>query len=365
MKNYFLFNYLIVSFREYFFIFFTAIILLFVSYTKVLSDESVFTINNVKVEGTIDLKFSREKYLDKAFLNSFDILMNRILLTRDLKKIENIKLQKIKNLISSFQILEESYRKGEYSLDIKILYNESKIKNFLGQKNISFSQPVNISAVFYPIFFIEDEIQNFRDNFFYNQWENIKIKNELINFILPIEDLDDIFQIIEMRTKIEEINIESLVNKYDVNNYAFVLMDYKNGKLNVYLKTNFNNNKMNKNIQYQVNDINDELKLNFILKDLKTKISDLWKEQNLINILMPLSIKLKFQHTELENLDKLRNIFYKISIIDDFTLEEFNIDNSFFEIYYYGNPKKLKSELSKFGYQLKNDQGFWQIYLNE
>ena len=27
--------------------------------------------------------------------------------------------------------------------------------------------------------------------------------------------------------------------------------------------------------------------------------------------------------------------------------------------------KKLKSELSKFGYQLKNEQGYWQLYLNE
>ena len=80
---------------------------------------------------------------------------------------------------------------------------------------------------------------------------------------------------------------------------------------------------------------------------------------------MPLSINLKFQHKNLKNLDKLKNIFYKISIIDNFTLEEFNINNSFFKIYYYGNPKKLRSELSKFGYQLKNDQGFWQIYLNE
>jgi len=98
---------------------------------------------------------------------------------------------------------------------------------------------------------------------------------------------------------------------------------------------------------------------------LKLKIIDLWNEANLINTLMPLSIKLKFQHTNLKNLDELRNTFQKISIINNYTLEEFNINNSFFKIYYYGNPKKLKSELSKFGYQLENVQGFWQLYLNE
>ena len=105
--------------------------------------------------------------------------------------------------------------------------------------------------------------------------------------------------------------------------------------------------------------------LNSILKDLKFKITDLWKEENLINLLMPLSIRLQYQHLNLEDLDKLRNTFYKISIIDSYTLEEFNINNSFFKIYYYGNPRKLRSELLKFGYQLKNDQGYWRLYLNE
>jgi len=42
-----------------------------------------------------------------------------------------------------------------------------------------------------------------------------------------------------------------------------------------------------------------------------------------------LLIRLKFQHKNLKDLDKLRNIFYEISIIDKYTLEEFNINNSF------------------------------------
>jgi hypothetical protein len=76
-------------------------------------------------------------------------------------------------------------------------------------------------------------------------------------------------------------------------------------------------------------------------------------------------VKVKFQHTNVKDLDRLRKIFYKISIIEDYDLEQFNINNSFFKIYYYGNPKKLRSELLEFGYELKNDQGFWQLYLNE
>ena len=360
-----MFKYLIIKVREYIFIFLTATIFLFITFTKSFSEENIFTISKVEVEGTVDLNFSREKYLNKAFIDSFEILMTKILLSRDLNKISNIKLKQIKNLISSFQILEESYSKDEYKASIKILYNDVKVKKFLGKKNISFSEPENISVLFYPVFFINDEIQSFNENFFYKQWNKILIKNEIINFILPLEDLEEFSKIIEIKNKIEEINISTFVNKYDVKNYVFALMDYRDEKLNIYLKTNFNNNKTSKNIFYDIKNINDQMALNSILKDLKLKVTDFWKEENLINLLMPLSIKLKFEHSKLKNLDKLKETFNRISIVDNYTLEEFNVNTSFFKIHYYGDPKKLKSELSKFGYQLRNNQGSWQLYLNE
>ena len=72
--------------REYIFIFLTATIFLSITFTKSFSEENVFTINNVKVKGALDLNFSREKYLNKAFLDSFDILMTKILLTKRFKQ---------------------------------------------------------------------------------------------------------------------------------------------------------------------------------------------------------------------------------------------------------------------------------------
>ena len=349
--------------REYILIFLTATTFLFTTFSKSFSGENVFTINDIEVKGVVDLNFSREKYLDKAFSNSFEILMTKILLSRDLNKIDDIKLKQIKNLISSFQILEESYSRDEYKVNVKILYNDIKVKKFLGKKNISFSQLENISAVFYPVFFINEEIQNFNENFFYKQWNKVLIKNEIINFILPLEDLEDISEIIKMKNKIEELNINNLVNKYDIKNYVFALMEYQDEKLNIHLKINFNNSKTNKNILYNIKNINDQSALNLILKDLKLKITDLWKEENIINLLMPLSIRIKFQHTNLENLEKIRNTFNRINIVDNYILEEFNVNNSYFKIYYYGDPKKLKSELLKFGYQLTNEQGYWEVSL--
>ena len=362
MKTYFLQNCLLLKLREYIFIFLTATIFLSITTSKSFPDENVFIIENVKVEGKIDLNFSRDQYTNKAFLSSFQILMSKVLLEKDMGKLKNIKLNKIRDLVKSFKILEESYKNEKYKAIYKIIYNDSKIKKFLIQENISFSQPKNIKAIFYPVLFVDGEIKSFNDNFFYKKWLNIEIKNNLINFILPIEDLDDISEIVKMKNKIEELNIDTLVNKYNVISYVFALMSYQEKELNVHLKTNFNNNKLSKNISYKIKNINDQEELNIILKNLKMKITDLWKQENIINLAMPLSIRIKFEHSNLKNLDKLKNIFYKINIIENYELEEFNIKNSYFKIYYYGNPKKLSSELIKVGYELKNNQGRWQLF---
>ena len=80
---------------------------------------------------------------------------------------------------------------------------------------------------------------------------------------------------------------------------------------------------------------------------------------------MPLSIKIKFQHKNLDDLDNLKNKLQKISIIDKSSLDELSTNYSFFKIYYYGNPKKLKSELFNFGYQLRNEKGYWEVFAND
>ena len=360
-----MYKHLIAKLRQYIFIILTATIISTTFFSKSFSEENVFVVDNINVEGIVNLNFTRDKYIEEALVSSFDKLKSRILLTRDLNKLNNIGSIKIKNLIDRFQIVEEIYQKDKYFAKFKIYYNDNKIKELLSDKNISFSQPRKISAIFFPILFIDDEMQNFDENYFFKEWNNNEIENESINFILPLEDLDDIYKIKEMKNNIGELDGDDLVNKYNIKNYTFAIMNYDKKKLNIHVKTNFDNNKMSKNISYQLENIKDEIQLNLILIDLKKQITDLWKEANIVNLLMPLSINVKFKNKNIKDFDKIKKIFYNISIIKKYTLEEFNINNSFFKIYYYGSPKRLKAELLKFGYELRNEQGFWELYSNE
>ena len=72
-----------------------------------------------------------------------------------------------------------------------------------------------------------------------------------------------------------------------------------NSLLKQSVKTNFNQNKISKNLSYKLSDIENESELFEIGKSLKLKISDLWKEANVINLAMPLSIDIEYKYKDL------------------------------------------------------------------
>ena len=134
----------------------------------------------------------------------------------------------------------------------------------------------------------------------------------------------------------------------------------------IYINNYLKNSLLTRTITVNISSLPSNMqKLDTILKELKLKITDLWKSENIINIAAPLSIKVKYEYEHIEELSRLKNIFQKMNIIEKYSLEEFNINESYFKIYYYGSPKRLKIELSELGYHLRNDQGYWGIYKND
>ena len=105
----------------------TFILLIILTSNSFTKEKSIFS-NIVEVEGSIKVNFSRDKYIEKAFEDSFELLMSKIVLSRDIQKIKNIKLKQIKDLISSFQIIEENYRNDKYKGKLQIFYNEIKVR---------------------------------------------------------------------------------------------------------------------------------------------------------------------------------------------------------------------------------------------
>jgi len=347
--------------RDYIFIFLTATILLILSTSKLTAKENIFTVEDIKIEGSVDLSFTREKFIDRAFKKAFNKLLSKILILEDQAKLKNLKLNEIKNLIFSFKILDEKINNKQYLGTFEVLFNDIKIKQLLSKKNISFFEPKNTSVVFFPVLFINNEVKIFDENYFYKNWLMDYSKDETIKFILPLEDLEDIRSVSIKKNDIEKMNFKNIAKKYNIENYATTIMSYEKNELKVYVKTSLDSKEYSENILYELKDWKDKARLSFIIKDLRIKILDMWKKANLINVPSPLNILVQFKFDKLKDLDNLEEIFQKINVINKYSLEKFDIKNSFFKINYYGNPMKLNEEFAKFKYNLKDNQGYWEL----
>ena len=102
-------KYLTTRLRDYFFIILIGIIISLIAISKSFSEENVFTIDNVKVEGKTNINFSREKYINKAFVDSFEV---------NDKDVEKLEYQSIDNWDSIGHMSLMSNLESEFSITL-------------------------------------------------------------------------------------------------------------------------------------------------------------------------------------------------------------------------------------------------------
>ena len=169
--------------------FFFVLILLFFSSNKLLANEINFIVDNVKIVENFNLKFSKNKIIEKAFKISFYNLMEKVLISNDFKNLNKVNLNEIEYLIESFKISNEEFKEDKYFATFKVTFNRKKISLFIENKNLFISSPNLIDVFFLPIFINNNKVEMFDSNLFYTKWKNKKENNYLINYILPIEDI--------------------------------------------------------------------------------------------------------------------------------------------------------------------------------
>ena len=88
-----------------------------------------------------------------------------------------------------------------------------------------------------PILINENEINIFNNNFFYKNWNEIYV-DELIEFILPLENIEILQNINKYKNNLININVVELFKEYTNKNLALVLIeDSKSENKTVYIKS--------------------------------------------------------------------------------------------------------------------------------
>tara|TARA_B100000945_G_C20357480_1_gene585387 strand:+ start:38 stop:1087 length:1050 start_codon:yes stop_codon:yes gene_type:complete len=346
--------------KKFFFI--TLIIIFFFKIQNVFSNVSIFTVDNIEVVGKTNNQKYRGEYLDVSFRRGFEQLILGIIRKNDQKELLSTDLKTIKSLISNYRILEEDFFEDEYRLKVSIVFDRYLVGKFLQINNISYSEVKSLDMLLYPILIKNSELEVLSGNEFFLEWnEQNEIKN--INFVLPVENLDDLDFIKKNIFQLEEINLSRLVDNYEIKNSTILILRYDKEKLNVFLKSNLEGSLKAKKITYNNKDLDNKNIRQDIIKNLKYYINELWKEENLVDISAPSFLTLNAKINDRNSLKSIIDKIKKINLIQNYKIEELDSKSAKIKIKFFGQIKNLQNSFLENGFEFKILHDEWSIYL--
>ena len=347
------------NYQKYLYIFFLILALCLSFFSTSKAKE--FFIDEINIQEKLENDFNKEKLINKGFIIAFEELMAKLVQSRNLIKIKDIKLNEIKSMVETFTIKEEKFIKNSYNLSLGVSFDKNKVLDYLEKKNIFPTEIKEENFLFIPILLDETnaDIYVYSNNPLYKKWKSQNDKSNLINYILPTEDLEDLNIIRENYLDIENFNFEKIIEKYFLEN-SIVAIFFKNEReIKVLSKININDEKVIKSSTFNDVDLENKNELDELIVELKTVYEDFWKEKNLINtsIKMPISIQIDNKNYEL--LSKFEKTLNEIDLISSFSISSFSKDLIFYELIFNGTPKNFINIIEKQNFNLDTQNKIW------
>jgi len=341
-------------------IFICCILIILFKTGNVLSDNKIFNVNNVEISKKTSK--NKEKLVNKAFQKAFDKLINRLLLEEDYKRLSDINLIQIKKLISYYQIINQSENKEDKeSIKFNVFFDKDRIHEFFYNKNILYSDIITTEVILFPLLKKEKKYFIYTQNYFYENWNKNNSEN-LIQYTLLAENIENIQKINLNKNNIYELNIFDFFQEHDVDNIVFANIEINENIAKIFLKTRIEGKKINKNLSVdKKQDLSQKEFYNKIILQTNKIIRDLIKSQNLIDVRTPSFLNVEIKLNDKSNLVEFDNRVKKIDLIDNFYVQQLNKDYALVKIKYLSKINKIISKLKKENIELKMIAGQWQI----
>tara|TARA_B100000965_G_scaffold402538_1_gene428686 strand:- start:590 stop:1618 length:1029 start_codon:yes stop_codon:yes gene_type:complete len=338
-------------------IIFSIFIIVFLFKTEtLLSNNNIFFVDNILLNNK-DYE-NNEDLLNSAFKKGFKKLINKILKKEDAKELSNTSLKEIKSLISNFQLIDGENLENKNETLVRLSFHHEKVNRFFYIKNISYADVYDTKVILFPVLIKENNFFLYSKNFFYENWNKKKEDNDFIDYILPVENIDDVQFINLNKDSLETAKVEKILLNYNVNDFVFLIIKPNKKKINIFLKSSIAGNKIIKNFS-----LNSELNNFEIIRLAKSEIEEIWKSQNLIDVRTPSFLNVTLDIDETNDLYKLQNNLSKIDVIDQFNVIELNNEFAKIKIKYFGKIDKIKSKFIEQGIKVIIVNNQWKLKL--
>ncbi len=320
-----------------------------------------FDIKNIEISRPFELNFDKNKVIDDGFEKAFSELMFSILNSTDQNKINQIEINKIKGMIDSFSIKKEKFIDEVYSMNIDVSFNKKAIYRFLEKKNIFPSAAIKKNFLFIPIIIDENtnELFIFYKNDVFRKWNENKKKSDLIEYILPNEDLEDINLIKNNFENIEKYNFKEVFSKYSIDDYIIALIFKNSNELRILSRINVNNQIILKNKSFSNLDIKKDKDVKNLIKDLKVIYEDYWKNFNLINTSIKLPINIKVKSLASEKISDFEKKLRETDLVYDFFIYKIDRNFIYYKLIFNGTATAFLKMMSSHKYNFDTQNKLW------
>ena len=343
-------------------IFIGCILIILFKTGNVLSNNKIFNVNNIEISREISQ--NQEKLISKAFLEAFNKLIKRLLMEDDYRRFSNTNLEEIKKLISYYQIGNSNTETKEDKENIKfnVFFDKERVHKFFYDRNILYSDIINTEVILFPLLRKEKQYFIYTKNYFYENWNNNEQPEDLIQYILPTENIENIEKITLNKSSIYKIDISDFFKEYNSNNVVFANIEVKNNIAEVFLNTRIQGKTIKKTLSIKKNNNFNQIEFyRKIISKINNAVRDLIKSQNLIDVRTPSFLNVKIKLNATDDLIEFNNRLQKIDLIDNFYVQQMNKDYVLVKIKYLGKINKIINKLKDQKINLRMIEGQWQL----
>ena len=322
-----------------------------------------FNINNVEISTKFEINFNKEDVLDEGFEIAFNKLINTILKSSDLRTINKVSLNEIKSMIETFSIKEEKFINQVYYVNLDVTFNKKQIFDLLEKRNIFPSLPIKNKIFLLPIIIDENknELFIFSNNFILNNINQDSQSNELLEYVLPSEDLEDLKLIKDNIQNIENYDFSKIINKYFLNDYVITLLFQGSDQLRVLSKINFNKKNFIDSKTFTDLKLTSIESQNKLIQIIKTTYEDQWKLINQINTSIKLPLTISIENNESLKISKFEKTLTELDLIYDFNINKFDHKKIIYKVIFNGSPDNFFTTMANFGYQFVFKDQVWVL----
>ncbi|WP_011281889.1 hypothetical protein [Candidatus Pelagibacter communis] len=343
------------------YIYFISFSLLIVFFSTTYSNANAFRVSKIEISSPFELNFEKNNVIDKGFHTSFSDLISMIATSGDRKKIKNVSIKEIKGMIDSFTISDEKFINNEYFANLETTFNKKKILKFLENKNIFPSIPQRNKVLLFPIL-IETKNNNiylFNNNIFYDKWNEQKNSYDLLDYLLPSEDIEDLIELQKISKDIETYDFSNLINKYDIKDNIILIIYKESNRIRTLSKINLNNSLKIQNKNYPKLDVLNNNDFSNIVENLKQLYEDQWKKNNEINTSIKLPLTISINSKKTKKIIELEQVLYSLDLVSDFSILNFNSEIIQYKITYNGTPNIFLNDMKEKNLELEIKNNMW------